>query len=286
VFFEASRRRRVSRDMTVIMKTFQKPETARRAVGHLRRYYPEIRLLVGDSSREELAFEHPQAEVVRLPFDCGSSKGRNALLERVETDYFLLMDDDHWFNRRTRLGRMLEILERERFDILAGLVYFRRPTERMFPKRRLSNFFMNMRVEDGTFELIEGHHGKTRTSCVCDLVENFFIARTDRVRELGGWDDRLKVSEHADFFIRAQRAGFKVGYTPLAAVDHVHIHRERASQYYAPYRTRRQEEFRRIWAESYGIRRCVNRDGTTLPVEEWIRQQWDPPPTRRHPAQR
>jgi GT2 family glycosyltransferase len=286
VLFEASRRRRVSQDVTVIMKTFQRPETARRAVGHLRRYYPEIRLLVGDDSREALAFDHPQAEVVRLPFDSGISRGRNALLERVDTEFFLLMDDDHWFSRQTRLWRMLEILKRERFDVLAGLVYFRRHTERMFPRRRLGNFFMNMRLENGTFELIEGHHQKTRAWRVCDLVENFFIARTARVRELGGWDDRFKISEHADFFIRAQRAGLKVGYTPLAAVDHVHIQRERGSQDYAPFRSHRQQEFRRIFIERYGIQRCVNRDGKSLSSEEWIRQQWEPPPGRRDLARR
>ena len=205
MLFPSSRRRRVSQVVTVIMKTFQRPQTAARAVDHLRRYYPEIRLLIADDSREALAFSHPQAEVVRLPFDSGVSKGRNALLERVETEYFLLMDDDHWFSRQTRLDRMLEILERERFDILACHVWFRRHTERMFPKRRLNNFFLNLRLEDGTLELIEGYHQKARAWRVCDMVENFFIARTERVRELGGWDDRLKVAEHAEFFIRAKR---------------------------------------------------------------------------------
>jgi beta-1,4-N-acetylgalactosaminyltransferase 2 len=286
VLLEFSRRRRVSQVVTAVMKTFQRPRTAAGAVEHLRRYYPEIRLLVGDDSREALAFNHPQAEVVRLPFDCGISRGRNALLERVETEYFLLMDDDHWFSRRTRLGRMLAILERERFDILACHVYWRRHTERMFPKRRLNNFFLNMRLENGTFELIDGHHEKARAWRTCDLVENFFIARTQRVRQIGGWDDRLKVSEHAEFFMRAQRAGLKVGYTPLAAVDHVHIHPERASQNYAPFRSHRQEEFRRIWVETYGIQRVVNHDGNSLSAEEWIQQQWGPPPFPRASARR
>jgi beta-1,4-N-acetylgalactosaminyltransferase 2 len=273
MLFGSSRRRRVSQVVTVIMKTFQRPQTAARAVEHLRRWYPEIRLLVGDDSREALAFSHPQAEVIRLPFDCGISRGRNALLERVETEYFLLMDDDHWFSRQTRLGRMLEIVERERFDILACHVWFRRHTERMFPKRRLNDFFLNLRLEGGTFELLEAHHQKTRSWSVCDLVENFFIARTDRVRELGGWDDRLKVSEHADFFIRAKRLGLKVGYTPLAGVDHVHIHKERASQDYAPFRGYRQDEFRRLWLSIHGIQRYVERDGNSLTPEEWIRKE-------------
>jgi len=273
-----SRRRRVSKVVTVIMKTFQRPRTATRAVEHLRRYYPEIRLLVADDSREGLAFDHPSAELVRLPFDSGISKGRNVLLERVETEFFLLMDDDNWFSRQTRLGRMLRILERERFDILACHVFRRRHTERLFPKRRLNGLFLNLRLEDGTLMLIDGQHQKTRGWRVCDMVENFFLARTQRVRELGGWDERLKVSEHQDFFLRAQRAGLKVGYTPLAGVDHVHIQRERGSEDYAPFRGYRQEEFHRIWIEAHGIQRVVDRDGTSLSAEEWIwRRQWPKP---------
>ncbi len=281
MLFEASRRRRVSQVVTVIMKTFQRPLTAARAVEHLRRHFPEIRLLVADDSREGLAFEHPRAEVVRLPFDSGVSKGRNALLERVETPFFLLMDDDHWFSRQTKLARMLGILERERFDILACHVFFRRHTERMFPKRRLNGFFMNLRLENGTLELIDAHHQKTRAWCVCDLVENFFLARTESVRALGGWDERLKIAEHTDFFIRAQRAGLKVGYTPFAGVDHVHIQRERASQNYAPFRGHRQDEFRRIWIETHGIRRFVEPNGRSLSSEEWIRRgEWGLPRPR------
>ena len=273
-----TRRRRASKAMTVIMKTFQRPRTATRAVDHLRRYYPEIRLLVADDSSEALAFHHPDAEVVRLPFDSGVSKGRNALLERVETEFFLLMDDDNWFSRRTKLDRMLGILERERFDILACHVYLRRHTERLFPKRTLNGFFMNMRLEDGTFTAIDACHQKSRAWRVCDLVENFFVARTQSVRAIGGWDARLKIAEHTEFFLRAQRAGLKVGYTPLAGVDHVHIHKERASEHYAPFRGYRQTEFRRIWIAAHGIRRFVDRDGTSLSAEEWIRRgDWAKP---------
>jgi hypothetical protein len=113
------------------------------------------------------------------------------------------------------------------------------------------------------------------------MVENFFIAHNDRVRELGGWDARLKVSEHAEFFIRAKQLGLKVGYTPRASVDHVHIQRERASADYAPFRGYRQAEFRRIWLAKHGIQRFVERDGTSISAEDWIRREEWPRPSRR-----
>jgi len=38
---------------------------------------------------------------------------------------------------------------------------------------------------------------------VYDKVANFFICRTDRIKEVG-WDTKLKKLEHADFFTRAK----------------------------------------------------------------------------------
>jgi hypothetical protein len=177
-------------------------------------------------------------------------------------------------------------LERERFDILGCHVYRRRQTERWFPKRTLNGFFMNLRLEDGTLTLTDGHHQQTRGWRVCDVVENFFLARTQRVRALGGWDERLKVAEHHDFFLRAQRAGLKVGYTPLAGVDHVHIRRERGSEDYAPFRGYRQNDYRRLWIEKHGIRRLVERDGRSHSPEEWVHlREWTrPQPAGRDPA--
>jgi hypothetical protein len=44
-----------------------------------------------------------------------------------------------------------------------------------------------------------------------DMVDNFFIARTDAVRSVL-WDERLLVGEHEDFFLRARAAGLRVAY--------------------------------------------------------------------------
>jgi GT2 family glycosyltransferase len=265
--------RRVSRLATVIMKTFHRPETAALAASRVRRYYPEIRLLVADDGREDLAFRHPQAETLRLPFDCGVSKGRNALLERVETGFFVLMDDDHFMSRHTRLDRMLAILERERLDILACHVYRRkRHTDRLFPKRKLDDFFRDFSLEAGTLTMRQAQGPVTRGYRVCDVVENFFVARTERVRAIGGWDERLKLVEHVDFFMRAKQAGLRVGYTARSGVDHVHIQRERAAADYRHYRVDHLATYRRIWTGIHGIERVVEPDGSSFSVEELCRR--------------
>jgi hypothetical protein len=171
-------------------------------------------------------------------------------------------------SRQTRLERMLAILERERYDILACHVYRRRPTPRLFPRRELNGYFLDLELADGTLALRDAPaRGRHRA---CDLVENFFLARTQRVRDAGGWDDRLKIAEHIDFFLRARSKGLKVGYTPRAGVDHVQIRAERHSPDYLPFRAQREAEYRRIWLATHGIRRVVTRDGVSLSAEEWI----------------
>jgi hypothetical protein len=176
---------------------------------------------------------------------------------------------------------MLAILERGSYDILACHVYRRRPTQRLIQKRRLGGFFLNIRLDGDTLFLLDPPGARARSHRACDLVENFFVARTERVRAIGGWDERLKVAEHIDFFMRAQRGGLKVGYTPLAGVDHVYIHKERTAPAYAEFRGSRQSEFRRIWFETHGIRRVVERDGTSVSAEEWIRRgSWPTAPVR------
>ena len=61
-------------------------------------------------------------ERIALPFDSGLSAARNALLERVETEFVALLDDDFVFDARTDIGALLRVLREspDRIDIAAG----------------------------------------------------------------------------------------------------------------------------------------------------------------------
>lgn len=260
------------RDITVLIKTFQRPKTVNGAIKKIRQFYPDIRILVADDSQVPTAIADDKTEVHYLPFDTGLSKGRNHLLEQVETEFFLLMDDDHFFCRGTDLDRMRDILKNHDFDILSGLVFERSKSKRDFYRKRLIDFYLNIKLEDGTLEFCDGFHEKTDEFVTCDLVHNFFLARTESVRSIGGWDNQLKIAEHADFFIRAKVAGMKVGYTPHIRVDHVHLKEERFSANYMAFR-KRMTEFRSIWIEKHGIEQVVRRDGSVMSSREFIEQK-------------
>jgi|ADGO01.1.fsa_nt_gi hypothetical protein len=53
-----------------------------------------------------------------------------------------------------------------------------------------------------------------------DIVNNFFIAKTEVVQRIGGWDEQFKVGEHEDFFFRARMNEVKVGFSKSWGVKH------------------------------------------------------------------
>lgn len=263
--------RDVSGELTVIIKAFQRPKTAAGAIESIRRFYPELRICVCDDGHHPVEALDDRVIVFRIPFDSGVSKGRNYLLREIQTRYFLVMDDDHYFSRHTRLEVMLRILKSNSLDILAGRV-LENPggRRRRWWKRRDLDFAMNLEFESETLRFVNGYRSKSRDFVVCDLVPSFFVARTDRIRSMGGWDERLKIAEHTEFFLRAKRAGLRTGYARKIRVDHIHLADECSSEDYAPYRKTRAPEFRRIWLETYGIKKVVTRTGRSVTAEEFI----------------
>lgn len=182
--------------VTAVIKTFERPRRCAALIASIRRRYPELPIIVVDDSREP--HDYPGCRLIRLPFDSGLSAGRNAGLDAVETEYFLSLDDDFLFDRRTALDAALDILERHRaIDLLGGLVtdlplFITRDSHnsRLFPTQS------DPKVAPGT---------RIGPAEVMDKVPNFFLARTAAVRSIG-WDPALKLLEHADFFTRARGA--------------------------------------------------------------------------------
>ena len=79
-----------------------------------------------------------------------------------------------------------------------------------------------------------GYYRQVHDYFVCDIVHNFFVARTDDVRAVGGWDEDLKLDEHEEFFLRVMQRGFGVAYIPDVTVRHWCAR----SEHYRKYRDR------------------------------------------------
>jgi glycosyltransferase involved in cell wall biosynthesis len=177
--------------VTALVKTFERPHVLRRLLASIERRYPALRVVVVDDSREPVRL--PGVETTAMPYRSGISAGRNEGLRQIATKYVLVLDDDLVFYRGTALGEAVELMERHpEIDIMGGRLI-------QLPLFRTSHPGQIFHT-DATPVLPLGSEVGNLT--VCEKANNFFLARTDRLR-LVAWDSELKLIEHADFFTRA-----------------------------------------------------------------------------------
>ncbi len=203
--------------LTAIVHTCDQPGSVDRLVRSVRRFYPQMRVLVADVSRRPA--EVAGADMVRLPADVGVSAARNAALARVRTPYFLLLEGGHEFSRATRIEQLLDLVAHSRCDVAAGNAEHCERRLFLFTRRTPDPGHATFEFADGGLTLRPGHRPGIDGWLPCDLAHNFFVARTDRVRALGGWDPQLLVDERIEFFVRAQRFGLRVGVCPDVVVS-------------------------------------------------------------------
>lgn len=176
--------------LTLVIKTFERRPLLLRLLRSIRRSYPRIAIVVVDDSRTTRPI--PGVDYLALPFDSGVSAGRSAGLARVRTPFTMILDDDFVFYRQTDLLASLGRLAAEpRIDIIGGVVITLPMMEWNESNRR------SIYKIDGMSPLgrIGGLEQRRK-------VPNFFIARTERLAQVG-WDSRLKRLDHLDFFTRA-----------------------------------------------------------------------------------
>lgn len=209
----------VARDVTIICKTFERPASVAAFIASVRRFYPDLKIVVADDSRAPTVQASPGVEIVRLPYDSGLAAGRNAALARVETPYFVVCDDDFVFCSQTRIERLLEIARTTRFRIVGGMLMdHRRGTG--ICRGRLQ-FAGTLNVENGVF-----YHRKRRSRGMLDglphydLIVNFFLAECAAVGP-EPWDGTFKIGhEHGDFFLSMRKKGVLITEAAEVWVEH------------------------------------------------------------------
>ena len=107
--------------LSIVIKTFERPYCTNRIIDSIFHYYPKMKVIVGDDSRNP--GENDAVEYHKLPFNSGISYGRNFLIDQVKTKYFLLLDDDFIFTEKTDLNTLLNILEDNDIDLLVMGAY-------------------------------------------------------------------------------------------------------------------------------------------------------------------
>ncbi|XP_028388961.1 beta-1,4 N-acetylgalactosaminyltransferase 1 isoform X1 [Phyllostomus discolor] len=209
----------ISALVTIATKTFLRYNRLRALIASIRRFYPTVTVVIADDSDKPEIINGPHIEHYLMPFGKGWFAGRNLAVSQVTTKYVLWVDDDFIFTARTRLERLVDVLERTPLDLVGGAV------------REISGFATTYRqlltVEPGApgrgncLRQRRGFHHKLLgfPGCVVtDGVVNFFLARTDKVREVG-FDPRLSRVAHLEFFLDGL-GSLRVGSCSDVIVDH------------------------------------------------------------------
>ncbi|XP_054859394.1 beta-1,4 N-acetylgalactosaminyltransferase 1 isoform X2 [Eublepharis macularius] len=208
----------VSALVTIATKTFLRYDKLRTMIDSVRKFYPTVTIIIADDSQNPERVEGPHIEQYFMPFGKGWFAGRNLAISQVTTKYVLWVDDDFIFTPRTKVEKLVDVLEKTSLDLVGGAV--REITGYTTTYRQQISVQPGnedgdcLRTRQGYHHVIEGF-----PSCVVtDGVINFFLARTDKVLQVG-FDPRLSRVAHLEFFIDGLGV-LHVGSCSNVVVDH------------------------------------------------------------------
>jgi len=233
-----------SPDVTICIKTLVRPLLLKRLLDSLMyTTEPGARIIVADDSPDHLqsdglCAEYPGVRFLPLEDDVGLSAGRNAMIDAIDTSYFVMLDDDFVSVDAHAISMLVDSVRCGLFDIAGGHVTHH---------GQHAHYEGFIEVRDRTLHLTSLKHpvsGPTR----CDITYNFLAGDAQKARHVR-WDDRLKLCEHQAFFLRAKAAGLNVGYVPDAWIDH----QPSSPPAYSPYRKTRSGQYFELFKELYGI---------------------------------
>jgi len=247
--------------------TFKRSEALRRLLMSIAEQYPMANIYVADQNevldrdfykklRSDLydAGLNKRVSVEHLPYDCGLSYARNHLVTTTPNQYKLILDDDMVFSHETDIGKMIQIMEScPGCGVVGGLVR-QLGTDIHFE-------FTPEIVGDTIVHQTEkpkwkAHNGikYRRTGCVL----NFALMRKDMFAQIR-WDDRLKVSEHLDFYLRMKTLSYQIMYTPDVVIEHPPVARS------ADYKELRQrDEFQKMMLRKHGAKKVRYENGQVV----------------------
>lgn len=223
-------------NVTICIKSFNRQCKTKRLYKSIRKYYPNIRILIADDSK--IPLEIPGAEIIYLPFNSGLPQGMIATLNKVETPYHIRLDDDMLFVPQTHFPDLLRLLQ-EHEEVDMASVTCEKPLQKSADGYLRINMGKPMKIPVGT---------KIGKNCIVSAkVPNCFVARTESVREVG-YDPNIRLMDHQEFFFRA--AGKIVAVIdPTSYILHCH---NPFDWRYRPYRSDIRGDAIYIWKKHAG----------------------------------
>ncbi|XP_078063368.1 beta-1,4 N-acetylgalactosaminyltransferase 2-like [Mustelus asterias] len=181
--------------VTIVTKTFLRYHKLRILINSIRKFYPNITIIIADDSETPEKIEGPHIEQYMMPFAKGWFAGRNLAASQVTTKYLLWVDEDFLFTEETKLEKLVDVLEKTNLDVVGASVSGSRFQFKLWYEKG-SDDGDCLFSQFGSFHTLDGFPRCVVTS----LVVNFFLARTQKVWSVG-FDPRLSRVAHPEFFI-------------------------------------------------------------------------------------
>ena len=237
-------------DVTLLIKSFLRKDCVDRLIKSIRKFYPTIKIVVVDDSGRDYNFCYDKnIKTYNIGFDSGLSYGRNYGVSKIDTKYFVLLDDDFVFTEKTDLIKMFNILTKHPLDILGGLIY---------ENGKRLDYYGYINYSDGVITCKSGYE-KLDEYFSTEIVPNFFMAKTDSIKK-HKWCDDLKLCEHTIFFFNILNK-LSVGFTEGVIVDHKPI---KVGEYKS-YREKGLLHLKK-WMKKNDIKEIITLDNTKIKI--------------------
>lgn len=231
-------------DITLFIKTFERPECPRRLVASVRERFPDMPIIVVDDSREANPIEG--VEYIHTDFDIGVSKGRNMGARLTKTKYFMTVDDDNYLTDKCDIKRAIDILEENNLDLIGV--------------EEVNCSYFGLLVNNGdTVGYMNGNRGVAQEVTFYDFVPALYITPTETAQKFP-WDETLKMGEHFAFF-HNYLGKLKIGYTDVVSFGHAPLDND----FYAPHRARALDYVKQ-YMKAKGIKKRVDLHGNTIEI--------------------
>lgn len=247
---------------TLVFTTIERTKQALDLIVSARSHLPDLSILVAEQTNHDTGLEARCADLgaryMRLAYDVGLPAARNALVRAIDTEYFILADDDFVIDRPLELSFCVRFMDAHPDMLCLGgdlEDYVERNAVMVRSVRmRASNIgvdtlgrgYIQVPVAlSGSKELIF----ESETVLICDYVPNWGVFRRCCFTEGGTWWDERNAKirgQHLDFFLNVK---FNTPYHVAWWSGFVCLHAHRSNDSYAPLRGRKEWEgyFARKW---------------------------------------
>jgi len=249
----------VKKNIAIIYTSFLREDLRLKTTNAINRYRPDnsflfygIQSRYPDAPQELIAYDAQDFAAWQLPFDCGLSYSRNMMVQcaaEMGIPYCLVTADSIEFTEKYDFSPVVDFLELEPHHGIVG-----------FSLDNKTIWMFNIDIAPGKHFVFSPAtdvrlYKGDRYIC-CDMVSNFFIAKTDCLLA-NPWDNRLKLLEHEDFFYQLKAQGrYSVFYTNAINARHHSV----SDPQYQKYRDRALHEFRDMVIEKYGFKEGYIKD--------------------------